>query len=116
MLLQGVALLVSLLEADAGSTGFISVSNGAFVDGNCTEFIPVGWNSCASSAPLLVALLGVNHTLYCLIARCTLPLSLLQSNIIPFVSLLARLQQVDRRLHELPHRHHDMRALGSLAF
>ena len=55
MLLQGVALLVSLLEADAGSTGFISVSNGAFVDGNCTEFIPVGWNSCASFAPLLVA-------------------------------------------------------------
>ncbi|CAK0752555.1 hypothetical protein CVIRNUC_002155 [Coccomyxa viridis] len=48
VLLQGVALLVSLLEADAGSTGFISVSNGAFVDGNCTEFIPVGWNSWVS--------------------------------------------------------------------
>ena len=53
--LQGAALLVSFLGADAASQGFISVSNGAFVDANCTEFIPVGWNSCVPSPFLIVA-------------------------------------------------------------
>ena len=47
--LQGAALLFCFLGADATSQGFISVSNGAFVDANCTEFIPVGWNSCVPS-------------------------------------------------------------------
>ncbi|CAL5227630.1 g10635 [Coccomyxa viridis] len=46
--LQGAAVLACLLGADAASQGFIGVSNGAFVDANCTEFIPVGWNSWVS--------------------------------------------------------------------
>ena len=50
--LLGAALLACFLGADAGSQGFISVSNGAFVDANCTEFIPVGWNSCDLSCLL----------------------------------------------------------------
>ncbi len=62
-LLQGAALLACLSGADAGSQGFISVSNGAFVDSNCTEFIPVGWNSCDLFLCFLSAALGVCRTL-----------------------------------------------------
>lgn len=54
--LLGAALLACFLGADAGSQGFISVANGAFVDANCTEFIPVGWNSCDLSCLFLDAL------------------------------------------------------------
>lgn len=49
--LQSAALLACFLGSNAASQGFISVSNGAFVDANCTEFIPVGWNSCDLHLP-----------------------------------------------------------------
>lgn len=61
--LRGAALLACFLRADAGSQGFIGVSNGAFVDSNCTEFIPVGWNSCVSYLYFLSAALGVCRAL-----------------------------------------------------
>ena len=61
--LWGAALLACFLRVDAASQGFIGVSNGAFVDANCTEFIPVGWNSCDFFLSFLSAALGLCSTL-----------------------------------------------------
>lgn len=37
----------SAIPSPPGSQGFISISNGVFVDSQCNEFFPIGWNSCA---------------------------------------------------------------------
>ena len=113
MILRGAALLVLLLEADAGSTGFISVSNGAFVDGACTEFIPVGWNSCAPSASLLVA--SSRSEPHALLLDRALHPDFVMITFNPSSFHQHVFSKLEGDCMGCPHRHHDMRALVSLA-